>query len=559
MQPARFKPADIPSAPPEETTSVRPSKPGSSRITIAEATIGSTSSNGDDKKGKKNRKSVKGFRTETTTKMEVVKSPVLSAKPRPENDTSSRSSSSGSKSDSTPGFDVSLHDPLADYSEEYLAKLEPGAQSALLKYCQERIDIDQNAKTICERIKKIQGNRLNRSLLDAIVYNDALRLAICLDNTTLLETDELFTAIKDVFQTEKGHNRKLIAFCMEWIAENRGTKRLVQAQPILAEIVSICQKKITDTTSEEDKKVTSGLAGIVEKGLKPVQKPPFVSPFAAESTCEKTMDEILRQIKALELSSNDVETNFASKVAIDLHGHQALLFLEITPQDFVKKYKEAPESIERCLQFFNAISDYAAETVVNSTALIERLRVMRFLLLVARYSRKLGDFQSLGAICYGICGDITVARLKNTWKSLREKSKEMKELISEMETLASPENFQKNLQEAQSSHPEPMKIIPFLGLIHKTLTYFDDGGMKIVGGEYNFSRALDRRALILKALETQGKVRPQNGIMRPFSNIVFSCLRNFPSTKDGCEAREAARLERSKQLEPPNPIMPKTP
>lgn len=432
--------------------------------------------------------------------------------------------------------------------------LAPQARQKLLSWCKWQETILKSETSLklladlIDRIEVVQKAKMNVRFIEAVNGNkdDEFISSLCLNNECVIETKVFLEIILQSLKDEKlkKHHAELSGLCVRWVHENSGTKWL--------------REKRVDTKSQKEvPNETRSLINIIAEqvpDLKPFlnlkrkekPKPVLNDGEKAPTDFEKMVEEIYSFEYGAAVAS------YAETIANDLLYYQVQLLSQVEEKDLVDKWEAKPQSMERSKHFQECLSNYIADTVLKFPDVSQRARVLSFFVLLCDVACKKGDFSSAMAIS-GALSMIAISRLKETWKIVIA-IPQLSELCSTLSTLFDTGSNFKNLRTEMNARAQKGKIIPFMGILEKDITFSLDGGASIIMAEdgepkYNLERVKDCRKMIRGYLAPLVHWKGELVKYEPKTNFIHFCLTN-PTLHLELEERYNRREALSKKYEP---------
>ena len=269
-------------------------------------------------------------------------------------------------------------------TEEVCHTLTPYQRWDLRMRLEAKHEADFDNTLLLERIKHVQRQMQNRSLIDALCERkEILWPLLILSNEGIIDTYTLFTTIGQHIDTaEKGF--PLLTFCLEWLQANGHTKLAAAAKaafPSIIERARLLQNGMINALAKR-------LGEFEVKGGDQMRAPAF------EHTKEPVKD-FKALLKAIDLDDDDL----MEKIASDVTAHLSYLYSFLTPHDLIaKKWKSPPEVLQLIENHFNALTAYVKATLDAEKDMVKRRAMLHFYLGILEKCLKKNDFSNACAL-----------------------------------------------------------------------------------------------------------------------------------------------------------------
>lgn len=192
----------------------------------------------------------------------------------------------------------------------------------------------------------------------------------------------------------------------------------------------------------------------------------------------------------------------------------------------------------RLTDYYNQLSRYVAENILNNPTVKGRLHLTEFWLEVADHLEKLHDYHSVFSIVSGLTR-IEIDRLKTIWSDLSEKHKILNSSLRELCSLEhNYSNLKKRFEELEKAS---IPYIPFMAILLKDLTLIDQGNPDFIDGRVNPIK----RELLLKQLFQFKIVQKKVNEEKPFETDF--CFALNAKKRTGSDLL----LNKSYEIQPP--------
>jgi len=239
----------------------------------------------------------------------------------------------------------------------------------------------------------------------------------------------------------------------------------------------------------------------------------------------------LKKMSSTEAMKKSLVLSLSSlQIAQQLTLLEHSIFSEIKPSEFFHQGwakadadRRSP-NIRAAISRFNTTTKWIVASVLKEERLKSRVKVVRKFINVAKHLRALNNFHTLMAFLAGI-NDSPVYRLKYTRAELPPKPTRMlEELQNLMNADTNYEQYRQNLSNISESEP----CIPYLGMLLRDLTYFEeDGSSSSEAGLINFKQSKNVYSVLNHIIIHQQCPYPFDCVP-----VVQELLKNLPVIDD---------------------------
>lgn len=442
-------------------------------------------------------------------------------------------------------------------SIDFLRTLTPRSRAKLGKW------FEQNGKknslasqAVSLRLHQVQEEGKKRHLIKSLLSADERVMdAFCLVSYMIISPTELFTLINQELQgttLTADEKHSLTLFSIRWIHENAGSRCfLEEPQPaIFAALVTTCQSHALSRVKECSLQLSKFLEGA--KKAKPSVV--FFSQYELENCSTKRFSEFIAKFVSLPPDDSSWHSECAL-IAQDLMRYHIQMYLALRPSDFAgKKWPQASLSINRFIQFQNALSFFIADTILAQETQEKVIQVIRFFLYLSRYTFQNRDFSSTMAINSAL--HLTpIARLKPVWEQVHKiaSDTEQLELLNTYFGFEKDYNYQ-SLRTWSRHEGQKEKFLPFLAIVQKDLEMLTEMPKTIhdANGEpkYNIENMCLVRESIVSLLTHQPSYRCEKTNEKPHTDLIACSLASQKITQKEREEQENERYAKSHKHQP---------